>query len=92
MRKPCSDAACHAPQGLLCPFEAYVYGLVLTERERKAEARTALAFAANGYPCNWSAWVALQNLCPDAATAAGLSLKPVRRSFWRRALFLRPCL
>ena len=55
-----------------------MYGLVLTERERKAEARAALVFAANGYPCNWSAWMALQNLCPDAATAAGLSLKPVR--------------
>ena len=82
MRKPRFDAARHASQGLLCPFEAYVYGLVLTERERKAEARAALAFAANGYPCNWSAWVALQNLCPDAATAAGLSLKPVRVG-WR---------
>ena len=63
-----------------------MYGLVLVERERKAEARVALVFAANGYPCNWSAWLALQNLCPDAATAAGLSLKPVRDA---RALHLR---
>ena len=73
-------------QGLLCAFEAYVYGLVLTQRERKAEARAALAFAANEYPCNWSAWVALQNLCPDAATAAALSLKPVRTGWIYRTL------
>jgi anaphase-promoting complex subunit 8 len=62
----------------LCPFSSYLYGLVLTERERKAEARVALAHAANEYPCHWGAWLALQALCPDAATAAGLGLRPVR--------------
>jgi hypothetical protein len=68
----------YSVQRQLCPFGAYVYGLVLTERERKAEARVALAYAANEYPCHWGAWLALQALCPDAATAAGLGLRPVR--------------
>ena len=48
-----------------------MYGLVLTERERKSEARVVLAHAANEYPCHWGAWLALQALCPDTATAAG---------------------
>ena len=62
---------------------------MLTERERKAEARAALAFAANGYPCNWSAWVALQNVCPDTAAAGGLGLKPVRDAMRQRTPLFR---
>ncbi len=66
------------PQRQLCAFGSYLYGIVLGERDRKAEARAALVFAANEYPCHWGAWQALQALCPDAATAAKLGLRPVR--------------
>ncbi|EIE22594.1 TPR-like protein [Coccomyxa subellipsoidea C-169] len=55
------------------PFLLYLYGLVLSDRERRAEAREALLRSVHGYPCNWSAWQALaaaaapgQELAPDA--------------------------
>ena len=44
------------------PFLRYLHGLVLIEKDRKDEARDALAAAARGYPCNWGAWEALMPL------------------------------
>jgi len=65
-------------QGQLCAFGSFVYGLVLTGRERKAEARAALVRSVNEYPLHWGAWLALQALCPDVQTAAGLELRQAR--------------
>ncbi len=64
-------------QGQLCAFGCYVYGLVLTGRERKAEARAVLVRSANEYPLHWGTWLALQALCTDEKVAATLDLRQV---------------
>lgn len=46
--------------GTLDAFGSYLYGMVLHERERNAEARTVLSASVNAYPWNWSAWLELQ--------------------------------
>ncbi|GMH41920.1 hypothetical protein BSKO_09839 [Bryopsis sp. KO-2023] len=47
------------------PFLLYVYGLVLSDRQRNEEARAAFVKSVTGYPCNWSGWQALHELCPS---------------------------
>jgi anaphase-promoting complex subunit 8 len=49
--------------GALDPFGTYLYGMVLHERERDAEARAVLCASVNAYPWNWSAWLELQVSC-----------------------------
>jgi len=61
-------------RGALCPFSCYLLGLVLSARGRKAEARAALVRSLNAFPCNWSAWSALQPLCCEAEVAAPAAL------------------
>ncbi|KAK9814160.1 hypothetical protein WJX72_001350 [[Myrmecia] bisecta] len=65
-------------------FIAYLYGLVLADRERKSEARALLLASISGYPCHWGAWQALQQLCVDCDVQAGLSLP----RHWMREFFL----
>ncbi|KAI3429609.1 hypothetical protein D9Q98_005695 [Chlorella vulgaris] len=55
-------------------FLLYLLGLVLADREKKEEARQVLAASVTAYPCNWSAWLALQSVCGDLAAVAQLSL------------------
>ncbi|KAG2494351.1 hypothetical protein HYH03_007408 [Edaphochlamys debaryana] len=53
------------------PFLQYLYGVVLAARGRPQAALAALASSLRGYPCNWSAWMAVQSICstPDPASA-----------------------
>ncbi|GAB4814903.1 hypothetical protein N2152v2_001949 [Parachlorella kessleri] len=68
-------------------FLLYLLGLVLSERESKAEARQILAASVTAYPCNWSAWLALQALCPDLGTAGALALpEHFMRRFFQASL------
>ena len=79
-----SDAS---EQNLECrddPFLRYLHGLVLIEKDRKDEARDALAAAARGYPCHWGAWEALMPLCASAEEAEALPLP----RHWMRKWFL----
>ena len=66
------------------PFLRYLHGLVLIEKDRKDEARDALAAAARGYPCHWGAWEALMPLCVSAEEAEALPLP----RHWMRKWFL----
>jgi len=66
------------------PFLHYLHGLVLIEKDRKDEARDALAAAARGYPCQWGAWEALMPLCASAEEAEALPLP----RHWMRKWFL----
>jgi len=66
------------------PFLRYLHGLVLIEKDRKDEARDALAAAARGYPCHWGAWEALMPLCASAEEAEALPLP----RHWMRKWFL----
>ena len=54
----------------LCPFACYLLGLVLSARGRTEAARAALVRSVNAFPCNWSAWTALQALCGQAEAEA----------------------
>jgi hypothetical protein len=47
-------------KGALDAFGSYLYGVVLHEQQRKADARTVLCVSVNAYPWNWSAWLELQ--------------------------------
>ncbi|GLC48040.1 anaphase-promoting complex component apc8 [Pleodorina starrii] len=56
------------------PFLLYLYGIVLSGRGRTMEALDALVLSLRAYPCNWSAWMAVQSICSGAAgslTGAG---------------------
>jgi len=66
------------------PFLKYLYGVVLAERDRKAEARVALAQSLSAYPWNWSAWMSLQGLCQDMEVLETLSLP----AHWMLEFFL----
>lgn len=55
-------------------FLLYLLGLVLLDKQAKDEARAVLAASVAAYPCNWSAWRALQAACPDFAAAAATPL------------------
>jgi anaphase-promoting complex subunit 8 len=55
-------------------FLLYLLGLVLADKEKKEDARRVLAAAVTAYPCNWSAWLALQYACGDVSVAGQLSL------------------
>ncbi|MEW5318251.1 MAG: hypothetical protein WDW38_009486 [Sanguina aurantia] len=54
------------------------------DMKREGEAREALVTAVTLYPCNWSAWQALQALCPNPASVANLALP----AHWAREFFL----
>lgn len=47
-------------KGALDAFGSYLYGVVLHDQQRKADARTVLCVSVNAYPWNWSAWLELQ--------------------------------
>ncbi len=47
-------------KGALDAFGSYLYGVVLHDQQRKADARTVLCASVNAYPWNWSAWLELQ--------------------------------
>lgn len=65
-------------------FGMYLYGVVLHELDRKAEARAALCMSVNAYPWNWSAWLELQALCTDFEILATLDLQ----DHWMREFFM----
>ena len=46
--------------GTLDAFGVYLYGVVLRERDKQAEACVMLCASVNSYPWNWSAWLELQ--------------------------------
>jgi anaphase-promoting complex subunit 8 len=62
----------------------YLYGIVLRELDRKADARAVLVHSVNAYPWNWSAWQTLTSLVEDRAMCAALPL----RDHWMRQFFL----
>lgn len=68
----------------LDPFGIYLYGVVLHELDRKAEAQAALCMSVNAYPWNWSAWLELQALCTDHDNLQTLDLP----DHWMRDFFL----
>jgi len=53
-------------RGQLDGFLWYLYGLVLKQRDRKAEARGAFTSAVQAVPCLWAAWAELAALCTVA--------------------------
>ena len=65
-------------------FLLYLLGLVCMDKEDKEGARQALACSVSLYPCNWSAWKALQAACPDPDTALAL---PVPHHHFTGAFF-----
>lgn len=65
------------------PFLLYLRGLVLLEKDRKAEAKSLLVKAACGYPCHWGAWESLLPLCASVEDARGLGLP----NHWMRKWF-----
>ncbi|EFN59736.1 hypothetical protein CHLNCDRAFT_133336 [Chlorella variabilis] len=69
-------------------FLLYLLGLVLADREKKEEARQALAASVTAYPCNWSAWLALQSVCADLAAVGQL---PLPDHFMRRFFLASLC-
>ena len=62
-----------------------MYGVVLTGRDRRADARAALVRSCNTYPCHWGAWLALLALCTDAATLG--SVLDGLEKHWMRDFF-----
>lgn len=46
--------------GTLDAFGMYLYGVILRERDKHAEACAMLCASVNAYPWNWSAWLELQ--------------------------------
>ncbi|GAQ83915.1 Anaphase-promoting complex [Klebsormidium nitens] len=77
-------------QGQLDAFSTYLYGVVLHQREKKAEARKALAISVNAYPWNWSAWLELQELCTKLEDLPTLALEPHwMRDFFHASLALK---
>jgi anaphase-promoting complex subunit 8 len=46
--------------GTLDAFGMYLYGVILRERDKHAEACVMLCASVNSYPWNWSAWLELQ--------------------------------
>eukprot|EP00250_Pteridium_aquilinum_P025082 c3012_g1_i1 orf=380-2110(+) len=73
----------HAKRNL-DPFGTYLYGVVLHELDRKAEARTVLCMSVNAYPWNWSSWLELQALCSDHDNLLTLDL----HDHWMRDFFV----
>lgn len=55
-------------------FLYYLLGLVRLDLRKVLEAQNALLTSVNLYPCNWSAWKALQSTCSDFQQASELSL------------------
>ncbi|GBG64532.1 hypothetical protein CBR_g45228 [Chara braunii] len=71
-------------QDQLDAFGMYLYGVVLHQRERKAEARMVLCASVNSYPLNWSTWAELQAICTEPETLPNLSLN----EHWMKYFFL----
>lgn len=46
--------------GTLDAFGMYLYGVILRERDKNADACVMLCASVNAYPWNWSAWLELQ--------------------------------
>ena len=83
-----SELAPPLAAGTLCGCSAYLLGLVLVALERKEAARAALVRACNDFPCNWSAWLALQPLCEEGEGAAALVARLGLRPHWMLDFFL----
>ncbi|KAG2434247.1 hypothetical protein HXX76_007972 [Chlamydomonas incerta] len=58
------------------PFLLYLYGEVLAARGRGQEALEALTLSLRAYPCNWSAWQAVQSVCSGASGGGAASACP----------------
>ena len=76
--KPASDA------GKLDAYGHYVYGLVLRELQRPAEATTALACSVRAAPCLWCSWIELAKL---NAHGGALAVEEWLPHHWMRAFF-----
>lgn len=75
--------------GTLDAFGMYLYGVILRERDKHAEACVMLCASVNAYPWNWSAWLELQALCTDPDIFHTLDLKDHwMRDFFVASLFL----
>ena len=81
------EAELAGPQGAGDPFLGYLHGLLLVERERKAEAKAALLASVRAFPCNWGAWTALLPLF-DAAPDPGALPDHFMARFFLAALCL----
>ncbi|GIL54052.1 hypothetical protein Vafri_9607 [Volvox africanus] len=62
------------------PFLLYLYGIVMSERGRTAGALDALVQSLRSYPCNWSAWMAVQSICSGAASSPAGSVPCIAAS------------
>lgn len=70
-------------------FILYLLGLVLSDLKEEEEARQTLVTSVTLYPCNWSAWRALQAVCPDQNVAKQLRLpNHFSTSFFMASLWL----
>eukprot|EP00892_Ulva_mutabilis_P012694 jgi/Ulvmu1/9798/UM056_0038.1 len=76
-------------QNQLDAFCMYVYGLVLADRSKTEAARAVLAESVKKYPCNWSAWKALQQVCHEWEETLELNLtEHVMRDFFNAVMCL----
>jgi anaphase-promoting complex subunit 8 len=66
-------------------FLLHILGLARIALDDELGARDALLRSVKAYPCNWSAWKALQSICPDYETAAALNLPEHFSSHFFRA-------
>ncbi|KAL3158903.1 anaphase-promoting complex component apc8 [Trebouxia sp. C0010 RCD-2024] len=71
-------------QGSADAFALYLYGLVLIDKEQKAEAQACLLESVTAYPCNWAAWQALQVLYSEREVGGEVGLP----RHWMRDFFL----
>lgn len=55
-------------------FLLYILGLILIDKENFGRARDILLRSVTKYPCNWSAWKALQAGCNDVEVLKNLRL------------------
>lgn len=65
-------------------FALYLYGLVLIDKEQKAEAQACLLESVTAFPCNWGAWQALQVLYSEREVGGEVGLP----RHWMRDFFL----
>lgn len=61
----------------------YLLGVILAQRLQRKEAVAVLLQSLNIFPCNWSAWQALQTQLAEQEALSGVSLPP----HWTRSFF-----
>jgi len=83
----CSELGERFEKGELDGFCTFLYGVVLKDLSRTAEAMTALIRSVNIFPCNWSAWKAIAALCKDRKMVQAVS-ETIDTRHWMWQFFL----